>query len=153
MSDKKRKECLGLQMEYLYNKFIKRGSLYTLNLPGGLTETLWRFFEKDKSHQNQPKESFLFNVLDDCAYIILDLMLDSFRRFAATETYKKLELELDAQRRKSRTATATKSWMSTPTSNTGGNGGGITPFADPGMLRHAASFNELQSQYELRNSK
>ena len=130
LEDDVKQNNLGLQMEYLYNKFIKEDSLVTVNLPYGIRSTLTMFFEAERAHSSQPKESFLFDIMDESALNILDLMLDSFGRFTLTETYKQWEIEMDALH-------APSTAPSPPT----------TP---PPALRSAASLPRLQDQYGLK---
>ena len=86
-------------MEYIYEKFIKPESTYEVNLSYGVRQPLIKFFERDGLHKNHGKvESFIFNIFDQAALMILELMVDSFARFASTKTCKLIQKEIERQR-------------------------------------------------------
>ena len=82
---KSKPKDLALEMEYLYSKFIASSSAHTLNISHSLRAPLTRSFETDCMHRAVRKQSFLFNIFDEVAHSVLDLMLDSFRRFEMTQ--------------------------------------------------------------------
>ena len=94
LEDQDKTNNFALQMEYLYNKFIKIGSLHEINLSHELRAPLIQFFERDKLHLTQKKESFLFNLFDQCAHSILQLMFDAYHRFTVTDNYKSIIADL-----------------------------------------------------------
>eukprot|EP01083_Nonionella_stella_P287273 977771_1 len=151
----------GIQMDYLYNKFIKSGSYMEMNISYDLKAPLVQIFETDKSHLKQPKESFLFTVFDEVAHSILELMLDSYHRFIVTDEYKELDLQfvdgadgLNTPRDET-VSTLEKEEKTTPCTHTV-NSTPKTPSDDNEMsceyniIRNASSFNKLVMLYETR---
>eukprot|EP01084_Bolivina_argentea_P002059 3792_1 len=143
---------LALEMEYLYNKFIKIDSIHEINLPHFIKSPLIKFFENDKLHLKQKQESFLFNVFDESANSILQLMLDSYHRFVLTDKYKSIAIEMDCMNTPIDMTMSTPQTLNstpqtidtTPTININENDINL----ELPIIRNATSYNKLLMQYQ-----
>ena len=130
-------------MQYLYHKFIKVGSDHEINLSHDTRAHFYQYFEVNQSHLNEKKESFIFNIFDECALNVLNLMMDAFHRFVLTEEYQHIVQDIN--------------WNDLPIEC-----GDNTPQSDSGMsqksqfdvlneipiIRNATSFNKLHTIYD-----
>jgi len=157
LEDVHKKKSLALQMEYLFNKFIKPGAVHEVNLSHGVRMPLRRFFGAERLHLKHGKvESFIFNIFDEAALQILELMVDSFGRFATTKTCRYIlrEMEREKEMEKSKEE---RSWPAAPTAVRMGSTrseaddisiGPNTNLELP-VVRHAASLHRVMHQYDI----
>jgi len=96
LQDVHKKDDLALQFEYIFQKFIEPGALHEVNLSHGVRSTLCSIFDTERTHLTHGKvESFIFNVFDEAALQILELMCDSFSRFAFTRDFRYIQREIE----------------------------------------------------------
>jgi len=96
LEDVHKKNNLALQYEYLFQKFIRQSAVHEVNLSHGVRTPLCRFFGTERMHLTHGKvESFIFNIFDEAARQILELMCDSFSRFASTRTFRHIQSAIE----------------------------------------------------------
>ena len=145
-------------MEYIYHKFIKPGAVHEVNLSHGVRSPLRRFFDRDRAHLSHGKvESLIFNVFDEAALQILELMVDSFGRFASTKTCRQIQKEMDAAVAQEDSTGGSR--LLVPQSRLGRSydgddvsiGSATTTTRGPELpvVRHAASLGRVMHRYEI----
>jgi len=88
------RSSLSLQFEHIFLKFIRPGALHEVTLPHQLRSDLCTFFEQKHFHSlhNTRTECSIFNIFDEAALEILELTMDSFRRFTSKE--KRIQIKI-----------------------------------------------------------
>jgi len=123
---------LSLQFEYIFRKFIRPGALHEVNLPYQIRSDLCTFFEhrNTRSFRGTRIESFIFNIFDEAALQILELMVDSFGRFASTAECQRIQREIGRD-----------------CSSSGVSCGSY--IYSKGVVRHFTSLSQVMHQYEI----
>ena len=142
-------------MEYIYEKFIRPRSLHEVNLSYGVRAPLVKFFDKDSLHLNHGKlESYIFNIFDQAALMILELMVDSFGRFASTKTCKLIQKEIERQREMTEEVSCVSRtpFLSRLGTATGAFDDDVSVgSSDQPVVRHATSMRAVMHQYDLKS--
>eukprot|EP01084_Bolivina_argentea_P013187 24718_1 len=81
------KNNLFLQMKHLYNKYIKISSDNELNISYEVRSSLINYFE----NVNEDRDYKVFNIMDEVAVEVLQLLQDSFRRFRLTDEFIQIQ--------------------------------------------------------------
>eukprot|EP01084_Bolivina_argentea_P002594 4798_1 len=91
------------QMLYLYDKYVKYYSEYELNLSSSAKTCLCRIFENEKDF-NELTDVESFNIFDNAAIEIINLLKDPFHRFLNNPLFEKRFADLKKMKSPSRSS-------------------------------------------------